>query len=511
VYFQSGMNVADVHRHIRELENRRWVNPRTAKIELTYPLHNNQMDVFMAVYINFFISRGGHIHKVIKPICIWMYPYANPASYVVDAIFAALVLKLFVEEGFQIFLSAKEHGTRKGLSEYFSSYANIIDWTSIGYSIVIFVMWAQWCFKCTNLRDILQTANAKVPGGWPGGSLYTPGNAEFWETVDSTSRYGQMFQVILAFYPFVIGVRFFSAFSAQPRLGLVTATLVAAGNDLLHFGVVLGVTIVIFCSSAVILFGREVEEFENFGRTYVSVFRGLMGDLDYTPLTEVGRAPALIWFGCFMVFVNMVMVNMLLAIIMDVYGSVKGQISDNTEDFPTMFSQTCEIVRRGIQKRQGKRMSLQSILHELEKREDECYIAQPIIEAPSPTEPVHSGLLHHTHEKPAPPREPKHLAVSTFMRLVPGLAATQAERLLGHAMESKDAELSQEASVADCLDRLRELDLRIQHVQYVNESTERNAEVLVNMAATIERFDTTMVSSLDRIQRSITTISVKGI
>jgi len=481
VYFKSGTGVVDVHRHIRDLENKRWVNPRTAKIELTFTLYNNQMNVFVTVFINFFFSRGGHIHKVIKPVAIWLDPYQNPASYVIDILFALLVLKLFLEEAREVFRSTVEHGVKKGLHEYFYNFSNAIDWASLSYSVVIFVMWAQWCVYCSKLKDILQTADAKIPGSWPGeDNIYTPTNTEYWDAVDTTTRYGQHFQVVLAFFPFVIGMRFFSSFSAQPRLGLVTATLSAASNDLLHFGFVLGVTIMIFCSSAVILFGREVEEFENFGRTYVSVFRGLLGDLDYVPLTEVGRLPAMLWFMFFMVFVNMVMVNMLLAIIMDVYGSVKSGISDNVEDFPTMFSQTREIIRRGFQKRAGTRLSIHHVLRALDTKDDECYITT-------------SG---------SPDRQPRNIAVSLFMKLVDKLDSKQAERLIGHAIELRELEDAHEGDIADVISTLNSLQLRMQYLQQVSESVEATAEKASNNAKNIDELQGEVKGALQKMNNN---------
>ena len=35
-------------------------------VEMLFTLYNNHADVFVAVYINFFITRAGHIHKIVR-------------------------------------------------------------------------------------------------------------------------------------------------------------------------------------------------------------------------------------------------------------------------------------------------------------------------------------------------------------------------------------------------------------------------------------------------------------
>jgi hypothetical protein len=239
VYFRSGMDLGDVHREIRTLEDRRWVNPATGRIQITYAFYNNQIDMFVAVYINFYISRAGHIHKFIKPVSIAMAPYGNPACYVVDIIFALLVSQLFVAEAHQLGLTLYHMGLKSGFKYYFNDFKNIVDWASLSYSAVVFVMWAVWCLRISELGDFLLTANPTIKGSWESGGkndILTSSNSAFWEAVDETALYDERMQYVLAFYPICIGLRFFSAFSAQPRLGMVTATLKCAANDLIHFG-----------------------------------------------------------------------------------------------------------------------------------------------------------------------------------------------------------------------------------------------------------------------------------
>merc|ERR1712056_60813 len=83
-----------------------------------------------------------------------------------------------------------------------------------------------------------------------------------------------------------------------------------------------------------------------------------------------GRFPAGVWFTTLMVLVNMVMLNMLLAIIVDVYSGIKDGMDDNAE---TIWSQSYEILGRWRDKRKGSTLPLDAILNQLEDDREGCF------------------------------------------------------------------------------------------------------------------------------------------
>ena len=56
-------------------------------------------------------------------------------------------------------------------------------------------------------------------------------------------------------------VRFFTSFSAQPRLAVVTTTLEVSAFDIVHFLVVLAPTWFAYALAGCFIFGRRMEEF----------------------------------------------------------------------------------------------------------------------------------------------------------------------------------------------------------------------------------------------------------
>jgi len=153
----------------------------------------------------------------------------------------------------------------------------------------------------------------------------------------------------------------------------------------------------------------ELASFATSGRALTSVFRILLGDFGWEELAHVGLSSSNFWFWSFIVVVQLIMLNMLLAIVMDVYMEVKGGISEDAE---TIWSQTDEIIRRFFGKIRGRRLSLERLYVPFDKKnkKNQFEVACNNFLTPKP-----------------------------FMDLVPGLTRAQASRILTETMHNARA------------------------------------------------------------------------
>merc|ERR1719277_2932206 len=126
----------------------------------------------------------------------------------------------------------------------------------------------------------------------------------------------------------MIMLRLFKSFDAQARLAVVTNTLSMAAQDLIHFFVVFFGVFFCLCLSAVLFFGQDLFEFTTIFRAIHTCFRTMFGDWDWESMEQVRRSIAMVWFSIFMLLMVMILLNMLLAIIMENYMKVKQKISD---------------------------------------------------------------------------------------------------------------------------------------------------------------------------------------
>jgi len=148
------------------------------------------------------------------------------------------------------------------------------------------------------------------------------------------------------------------------------------------------------------------------------------------------------------------MLNMLLAIVMDIYTEVRGSIGDNAE---TLWSQAYEIWRRHRQKQRGERVSLMYIL--------ECI---------EPAGFAAKGVTDENDEKP--------LSMQGFVEMVPGLSEKQAARIL-LASENKRRDGEHESqSISEAIVDIQRIDHRVEQLH----EAFQNVTAIGEMSATMQ-------------------------
>jgi hypothetical protein len=125
---------------------------------------------------------------------------------------------------------------------------------------------------------------------------------------------------------------FFKAFRANPRLNVVAATIAGAGVDLLHFLIVMLTIFMVFVLTGHFLFGGSVIWFSTVGRTVNTCFLCMMGwlfdDIRDDCADEAGATMSMVYWMCFFLVLTILLFNMILAIIFDVYTEVKDEAGD---------------------------------------------------------------------------------------------------------------------------------------------------------------------------------------
>jgi len=180
----------------------------------------------------------------------------------------------------------------------------------------------------------------------------------------------------------------------------------------------------------------------------MTVFRIMLGDYDAEEMIRVSRPQAAAWYFGFTWLVNLVMLNMLLAIVMDVYGDVKGALPDNAE---TIFSQSYETWRRWNVKRKGERLSLD-------------YIAKVLARSPQNLVNAVTG-------------DPILITVRHFRKLVEGLTEAQATRILIEAEKALCVVIETRTREHT----IRAVELRVQRLQHTMDMLDGSTEKMLTM------------------------------
>lgn len=426
-WFLVSDSEAQLDAKLADVENEQWITERFVEVSLNFMVYNAYVGTLCYTTVNIFQSRSGHMWRSITTQTLHMQIYPDDyfiALLIVDVVFAFLLcwilfteLRELVHEFLLQKRAAKTVATPTNgwshwidfVREYMGPW-NFVDWVTIGFGFCLVAQFLQNVGSTTHIRELLDKVETS--------SEVVQLNTLF-EDFAMVAIEADFFRQICAIYPIVIMLRLFKAFAAQPRLALVTNTLHHSITDVGHFGIVF---MAIFCSYSLMgmgLFGREMPEFATFERAFNMCFMAIMGDYDVSTMKLAGRGMAMMWFWSFCVMVSLIMLNMLLAIIMDSYSAVMAQ-TGNAESF---FDQLYELYRRWSQNRKGLRISLQKIQDSYEQHLQQTlkdYLA-------------HRGV--HAEEK--------QIFVSDFMDIVPNLKEDQAKRLLTSAAQDyKQAEES---------------------------------------------------------------------
>jgi len=315
-----------------------WLDKRTKKVEVALPIYNAEYGMHAMIHINFFFSRAGHIWKAIIPMSTFADLLDRPFKIAADVTFIICLLKMLFQEAILVYRIVRAKGV-VGIFGEFMQPQNMLDIVGVlAGSAVVTMMGFMFKF----VGD-LNSAGYLL--GLPGDN---PEAMEdyIWE-LENVIHFYHKLRLVMAAYPLVIVFKLFKTFSAQDRLAVVTNSLNKASVDLFHFLIVFMAIFGIYAIAAVSLFGHSVDDMATMSRTMTSTFLAMLGDFDWDEVKVAGRLEAGIWFWTFMLLVSMILMNMLIAIVMDAYSEVK----DGAKDSKTMGEEILLLMRRTIGER----------------------------------------------------------------------------------------------------------------------------------------------------------------
>jgi hypothetical protein len=218
------------------------------------------------------------------------------------------------------------------------------------------------------------------------------------------------------------------------------------------------------------LFGLEIEAFSSFGRSITTCFVMMMGEFDVEPLWDTGRTVAVLWFISFQCLTVLIMMNMLLAIIMDTYEEVKDTVSNKE----TLLEHVKKTIRRHRSIRKGDRIGLKQIKHGLH---------QAFPDSKKATLDRFSAKT--TRDSPMW-LEVEVVTVQAFVDVVSGLGENQAKRLMVGAVCSWRQARAEPVTLSETLHKVSqvhcELDQFIRQVHSTPSATTPNDHLSRNVS-----------------------------
>jgi hypothetical protein len=356
IWFWTHMSPERMETQMMNMEVAEWADAQTTKLEIGIPIYNAEHGVHTLVTVNFYFSRGGHIWKQIISQSCWAEWHPRWMMWVWDIAFALAILYILFCEFTEVVGVVASSGVLAIFTEYMTFY-NFIDWLAVSTGVTAVVIMVECAFFVTpGLNEAAQAV-----GNFQNSGLFTwelndlPIVRTYMDELRMAVELVTLLQTVMTFYPIIICFRLFKAFHAQQRLAVVTKTMQVAFVDLSHFLLVFLCVFLSFATSGMVLFGRDMVEFADFTRAFMGCFRLLLGDIDFDTMKDAGRDVASLWLLLFMPLTVLLLLNMLLAIIMDSYTAVKTGAGNS----PSLITEIVNMVKSAMDSSDDKPVPLE--------------------------------------------------------------------------------------------------------------------------------------------------------
>jgi len=327
----------------------------TTSLQLQFATFNEEVELFSLSQVGLNLDAFGHVQTHSSSSSVLMTAVPHWSTYVLDVLFIAFTLRTAYVEGKDLVASARLG--YKEVMDYFGLW-NIIDWLNIllALSNCVFFSICVLQMQAASLSEVLQGEDGSYQLV-PDIMSFTSGQLlKLHEDLQNIRSYFLAVHVMVAINTVCLVGKLFKGFQANARLALVTETLKMSAEDVFHFFIVFLAVSVSFAVIAHVLFGGDVLVFYTFASSMNACLFLLFGDFDWYvtrgsrvtgDLLKSGIPWALlqIWLLMYIFFVMLVMLNMLLAIILEKYSKVTRAVT-GTRHAQSLLTQAVHFAQR---------------------------------------------------------------------------------------------------------------------------------------------------------------------
>lgn len=341
-------------RHQAEMHKLRtngWLSGATKSVVVSLISYNGPKGFLTFSRLDFTVENGGRWVLTQEFESFSADPYDSDGAQFgllifLDILFLGMASVMFVLEVRKLWqLKRSNLGFKKAFLAEYTQFWNVIEWVNIIQSFACVIHWGVDVSRSNGVvEDLLAFKQSSPNPGDPG--FYDAPVALYTRAYHAALSYKAL-RWYVTIFTITSMLRFFKAFRANARLNIVTRTIVVAGKDLAHFAIVFLSIFFAFVLMGHLMFGPRVYHFAKLATACDSCVMMLVGflldDVRSEMLKNTGST-GVAWIYLFIVIMQLLLVNMILVVIFDVYAEVKG----NVNNAPTLYQQAIEVA---VQKR----------------------------------------------------------------------------------------------------------------------------------------------------------------
>jgi hypothetical protein len=268
----------------------------TRLVDVNFYVYNPAIDLFVGFDSLCEIPYGGTWLMVTRGFGFEVFTPNNQGELAFEIIFFFFVLGFIV-----LFIVDAVYEIRHGrwLGFVFSAW-NFIEAVNLTIFMIMYGYLFNWMLvsQRLNLSDILVTTS------------YSDTLAQA-ETLYETMVWYNAINTILTFLKLLKYVRL------NERLNLLTRTLSVAQQSLFGVFALFVYVVFAFALAANNLYGTHMYDFRSLGMSYLSLLRALIGDIDYTSMSDEALVMTVFFFWAFLILGQFILLNFFVAVITD--------------------------------------------------------------------------------------------------------------------------------------------------------------------------------------------------
>mmetsp|Transcript_36922 Transcript_36922/g.69006 ORF Transcript_36922/g.69006 Transcript_36922/m.69006 type:complete len:853 (+) Transcript_36922:100-2658(+) len=427
------------------LQEHGWIDDATSWVGIRMLLLNPDLGIYVHVTVNVYMTPAGAMLPKVTAQSFQLEPYQYMWVIALDVLFVLCVVWLTIG----VFKTFYHAARKENFIIFMEDLWNWVDLFSVLFSIALIILWLACLDKFYGVKKAAMDVRTGEPqpltqeqvssmtaadrldqlkaGGDESYLNYAKTVADLHLEMISVSEYLEYWRFALCWYTIFISLKFLESFAAQPRLAVVTETIRRATPDLIHYFIVLITIFLSYAVAGMYLFGRRLHSFHSLSTAINTCFLMMLGDFDWEELSAEHPTTAGLWFWTYMILMAQLMLNIFMAIIMDVYTEVKSDAAD----FAPIWTQMWTITVQSYNAMLGKMVSNTKLLEVLN-------------EISSTT---------------------KELDESVLMKWVgPGLSREQAEGLIESTRENVDNKLNKGVTMSEAMRMIGWVKIAVQKI-----------------------------------------------
>eukprot|EP00299_Pterocystis_sp_00344_P014054 c6950_g1_i1.p1 GENE.c6950_g1_i1~~c6950_g1_i1.p1 ORF type:complete len:1010 (-),score=269.80 c6950_g1_i1:99-3128(-) len=280
----------------------------TKVMEISFNVYNPNADTVTVVEIIFTLSNAGYISQNYRTFSLVLDTYGDKSIGVgVCQILYVIALVYFVKEEIREF--------RMTGVAYFNDFWNLVEWISLLLNATLVIV---WCVYLKAIRDLDFKPNE---------------SCEFQNTFYAARLYSSVSVLCgVTFFFCLMKINKFLKFNS--RLHVLWRTLLNAALDIFSFLIICMLIMFAFGFWSYFSYGPFLASFHSFGSSVSTLFRMLLGDLEYRSMTLTHPFLSPIFVALYGVVVIFIVVNVFISIITEWYNFSKGLQKRQKRDKP---------------------------------------------------------------------------------------------------------------------------------------------------------------------------------